>query len=141
MQKLEKVFDQIGNYSPLLYAIITLFSISNNYKLIIIFIIGYISNNYYNIFLKDYFFKKFNKDTNNDTPSGHFQKISYCLLFYYLNNKKINIIYIILYLLLCSILLYNCIHYKYHTIIDIITGILIGFSFCYSYSYIYKLFI
>jgi len=138
MTQIEKIFDSIGEHSPLLFAIITLFSIINNYKLVIIFIFGYILNNQYNIILKEYFFKKFNKSTNNDTPSGHFQRISYCFLFYYLNNDKINIVYIILYLLLNSILFYNCIHYKYHSIIDIITGTIFGFSFCYSYIFIYK---
>jgi membrane-associated phospholipid phosphatase len=113
-------------------------------------LIGFIISRLLNLFLEHIIFKKYNEkilltQTNsdsisvNDTPSGHFQSMSYSFLFYILShkNKYIYIIFLYLFIALCTF--YNCLLYKYHTGIDIISGIFFGLLFGYMYYKVYAI--
>ena len=138
----------LGTYSPQLFLILTLLSLYNNYNLIIIYLIGFILNKSLNFFLEHNIFKKYNEKKvdekkvdgkNNDVPSGHFQSMSYSFLFYILIHKNKNLYLIFLYLFIALCTFYNCIVYKYHTLIDIVSGIFFGLLFCYMYYKAYSI--
>jgi membrane-associated phospholipid phosphatase len=122
---IKKICDFIGLYSPLLFILLLSISLSNNYKLLVIYYVGLILNIIITIFLKKVAFEKYNKKGNN-MPSGHFQSLAYSLVFYLLSHKKWSQNYIFIFLFIAFCTFYNCITYKYHTIIEIIIGTLLG---------------
>ena len=133
----------LGDYSPYFFLIITSLSLFNNYDLLIIYLLGFIFNKPLNLFLESIVFYKYNEKTlteNNDMPSGHFQSMAYSFIFYILTHKIKNIFIIFLYLFISLCTFYNCIKFKYHTMIDIISGIITGFLFGYLYLKFSKLF-
>jgi membrane-associated phospholipid phosphatase len=140
----------LGDYSPYFFLIITSVSLMNNYDLLAVYLLGFIFNKPLNLFLEKFVFLRYNKKMlltqtnsndiqNNDIPSGHFQSMSYSFIFYILSHKNINPFIIFLYLFISLCTFYNCIKFKYHTIIDIISGIIFGFLFGYSYVNFSKL--
>jgi hypothetical protein len=141
----------LGKFSPYFFLIITVLSLTDNYRLLIIYLTGFILNKALNLFLEKTVFFKYNEkmlliQTNlnniqaNDTPSGHFQSMAYSFVFYILSHKNKNPLILFLYLFLSLSCLYNCIKFKYHTIVDIVTGIIFGSLFSYLYVNFSKLF-
>jgi hypothetical protein len=139
---IKKICDSIGYFSPLLFCLITIISlttITNSKNLYIIYLFGLVINRLFNIFLKKYVFYQYNKGLEHNMPSGHFQSMSYSFVFYILNIKNIHNNYLFLFLLIALCTFYNCIHYKYHTYSEIIVGIFIGSLLGYIFTKLKKL--
>ena len=142
-----EIIKYICNLSPEIFFIIIIFTLSDNYILVFLFFIGFYLNSTLNKYLKKYIYNKNNEiilltqtnDSNkhiDNMPSGHMQRITFCLLFYLLANKKNyekNIIVIFIYLILYIYFTYHCFHYNYHSFIDIILGVIYGLLFGYFY--------
>jgi membrane-associated phospholipid phosphatase len=140
-------FDNICKNSPDLFLIITILGLLhvNNYALILFFCLGFIVNNTLNRYLENIIFKKDNELTllsqddnekHNDIPSGHLQSTTFCFIFYLLsnnNNYTKNIFIIFIYLFLYIFCTCHIILYKYHTIVDVISGMFFGTLFSYVY--------
>uniref|UniRef100_A0A6C0D8Z4 Phosphatidic acid phosphatase type 2/haloperoxidase domain-containing protein n=1 Tax=viral metagenome TaxID=1070528 RepID=A0A6C0D8Z4_9ZZZZ len=157
MYNVYNVTDFFGFYSPLLFLLITItyfiFNDKNNKnntnkntnKLVIIlfYLIGYFINNILNVSLKQYTKFLTNKEftRRNNMPSGHFQSMAYSITFLYYvliqNNESmtsiVSMIVLFFYFIVAFSCFYNCLFYKYHTLIDILSGIFIGFWFGYLY--------
>jgi membrane-associated phospholipid phosphatase len=137
------ILEIIGDMAGYEFILITVLSFTNDYKLIIVYLFGILLNHILNNNILGYIFKKYNKQFERIIPSGHFQSMAYSFIFYILthtkqfifNNKYI--LYLYAFITLCTF--YNCIKFKYHTIIDIISGIIFGFLFGYSYVNFSKL--
>lgn len=134
----KKLCDYIGFLSPLLFAILIWISIRmhDSKNLWNIYLIGLVLNTLLTIFLKYKFFEEHNKKEGNDMPSGHFQSMSYSFIFYLLTIKNMQYFYafLFLYIFIALCTFYNCIHYKYHTIHEIIIGSLVGLLFGAAFS-------
>jgi membrane-associated phospholipid phosphatase len=129
---IKKICDYIGLFSPLLFMLLLSISLSNNYNLLAIYLFGLILNSLLTLFLKKVAFKKYNKK-GNDMPSGHFQSMAYSLIFYLLTQKRLQLVYLFIFLFIAFCTFYNCITYKYHSIFEIISGTIIGILFCYAF--------
>lgn len=127
---IHSISDVVGEYSLQMITIITLFSLMVNpykgYSLAFLFLVGLILNILLNRWLKEVVFKQFNQRSKNDFPSGHFQSISYGVLFYTLFVSKKRLYIYLLYLFIAGCTFYNCVYYKYHTYLDMIGGVSFG---------------
>ena len=141
--------DYMCKLSPQIFFILTIFILSNDYVLVIIFCIGFILNILLNKYLKKYIFRKKNEtifltQTNDsekhidNMPSGHMQSNTFSLLFYFLMSKNKNFVISLLYIILYTYTTYHCFHYKYHTLTDMIVGVMFGTIFCYLYFFIFR---
>ena len=134
------IFEIIGDMAGYEFILIAILSFANDYKLIISYLFGIYLNYHLNNNILGYIFKKYNI---NIDPSGHFQSIAFTFVFYILNhtNQFIldhkYILYLYAFIALCT--LNNCIIFNYHTIIDIIVGIIFGSLFSYLYVNFSKL--
>ena len=120
-------YQNIINYYnvPIVYWFtICLMIFSNSWLLLIVFITGYMINKKINIWLKNYLKQPLpdNNDNEYGMPSGHCQEIWFTFLFIYytFSNTFIKIFYGLLALYIS----YNCL--KYHTVMQMIIGILLG---------------
>ena len=143
--------NMLGNFAPAIYFFFTLSSIYNNITLMLIFLIGFFINDIINRLLRKTIFKKYNqiiasyknnKPVTNNTPSGHFQRMAFSLIFFILcyknkittfNNYNTLIIYLFLYLIFGLFEFYDCIKNQYHTLGDMSIGTLFGFLLGYIY--------
>lgn len=126
------VFSTIGHASPYLFWLITILSLLGNYPLIIVFIIGVLLNSTLNNIL-EYIFKKYLNQFGLIDPSGHFQALTFCFVFYILSHKTINLYVLFLFLFIALCCFMNCIVFNYHTTFEIILGIMFGVLFSYFY--------
>lgn len=126
------IFNIIGNTSPYSFWLITILSLLGNYPLIIVFVIGVLLNSILNNIL-GYILKNYLGQFGIPSLSGHFQALAFCFTFYILSHKTINpyILFLFLFIALCCFM--NCIIFNYHTIIEIILGVIFGILFSYFY--------
>jgi predicted ABC-type exoprotein transport system permease subunit len=126
------IFNTIGDFAPYGFWLITILSLLGNYPLIIVFIIGVLLNSLLHSIL-EYIFEKYINQFGLIDPSGHFQALAFCFVFYILSHKTINpyILFLFLFLALCCLM--NCIVFNYHTTFEIILGIIFGVLFSYFY--------
>ena len=126
------IFNIIGDLSVKEFFLITILSLIRNYNLLIVFIIGFLINSKLNKNL-EYMFTKYPSHFGIVDPSGHFQSMAFCFTFYILSHITINphIIFLFLFIALCSLM--NCIIFNYHTLFEIILGIIFGTLFSYFY--------
>ena len=135
------IFKTIGDMAGYEFILIAILSFLYDYKLIIIYLFGILLNHHLNNNVLGYILRKYN---SNIIPSGHFQSIAFTFVFYILNHtnqfifKHRYILYLYAFIAFCS--LNNCIMFKYHTIIDIVMGIIFGSLFSYLYVNFSKLF-
>ena len=142
--------DYIGLYAPIILFILSLFLLRNMATYLRFFVSGFILNNILNIILK--LFIKEPRPTQDQKaieiglvngarigfdkfgmPSGHGQNCGYCLAFITmtLNNPFITAIYSVI----TVISLFQRYLYNNHTILQLLVGILVGYSFGYlTYS-------
>ena len=134
------IFETIGDMAGYEFILITILSFANDYKLIIVYLFGILLNHILNNNILGYILKKYNSSI---IPSGHFQSMTFSFVFYILNHTNqfiLNHKYILyLYAFIAFCTLNNCIMFKYHTIIDIIVGIIFGSLFSYLYVNFSKL--
>ena len=126
------IFNIIGDMAPYGFLLINILSLFGNNQLIIVFIIGVLLNSILNSIL-EYIFEKYLNQFGLIDPSGHFQALAFCFVFYILSHKTINpyILFLFLFLALCCFM--NCIEFNYHTTFEIILGIIFGVLFSYFY--------
>jgi hypothetical protein len=135
------ILEIIGDMAGYEFILIAILSFINDYKLIIVYLIGILLNHYLNNNILGYIFKKYN---GNIIPSGHFQSMAFTFVFYILNHtsqfifKHRYILYLYAFIAFCSF--HNCIRFDYHTVIDIVMGIIFGSLFSYLYVNFSKLF-
>jgi membrane-associated phospholipid phosphatase len=134
--------EYIGDYSPEFIQLISIYAIfvsGVNTAFIIAYIIGIIINDQINKLLKQLTYK--------NMPSGHFQAILYSIIFTYLALRKTKlfkqywIYFAILYFIITAFCFYNCIKYKYHSLLEMLIGSIVGviiacieFYLIFSYS-------
>ena len=128
----------LGNYSPWIsfFGTLILFIFKTQPFLYIqIFIFGFILNILLNKFLKQIINDKRPKNdisNKNRMPSGHAQTTFYIIVFLSILLFKNKIsgyeikIWLIITILLGGLTVYNCIVHKYHTVDQIVIGILLG---------------
>lgn len=138
------ILELIGDQSGYEFMLITILSFTYDYKLIILYLLGIILNHKLNNDVLGIFFKKYDKQLGFLIPSGHFQSMAFSFIFYILNHSS-NFIFahkyiLYLYAFIASCTFYNCIKFNYHTINDIIVGIIFGSLFSYLYVNFTKLF-
>ena len=151
-EEMKKAFLNIGNSGPYILLIITIYLLWNKQNLLSYYIIGFFINILINICLKLIFkqprpsddkklfniiskpenqtlFKNKNSFDIYGMPSGHAQRTFYSVVFIWFALKNKN--YFILYLLFSLFIIFQRIYFNYHTIIQVIIGVLIGSIFGY----------
>ena len=141
----------LGDFTPTIFFLMTLSVIYNNISLIFIFFIGFLLNDIINRVLRKTIFKKYNEiivsyknniPVTNNSPSGHFQRMAFSLIFFILcyknnistlKNYDTLMIYLFLYLTFALFEFYDCIKHQYHTLGDMSIGTLLGFLLGYIY--------
>ena len=142
--------DILGNYAPWItfFGTILIFLFKNiEFIYLQIFVIGFFINLSFNIFLKRYIFNNnkhngfINKITGKNTmPSGHAQSTFYVIFFLsiIIFRKLISGIeynsWLFITYILGIITAYNCVRGKYHTIDQVVIGILFGYTVAYIAS-------
>jgi len=123
----------------LLITSIIIFLWFKKFKLLLIFIIGYILNRCFNILLrntiKDKRLTEYG-DAKYNMPSGHSQSVFYSLVFIFLflwNKNSLHYWILLFYSILCIGTVYTCIIYNYHTIDQAVVGLLIGGMFAFLF--------
>ena len=156
-EEMTKIFFYIGNNGPYFLLIITIYLLWNKHNLLFYYLIGFFISSILNIILKGVFKQprpsedeklfKISLKTGNEAifknkipfdvygmPSGHAQSTFYSTVFIWfaLKNKKI----FTLYFLFSLFIVFQRVHFSYHTIIQVIVGSLIGSSFAYFMYFI-----
>lgn len=126
------IFNNIGDFAPYGFWLITILSLLGNYPLIIVFIIGVLLNSLLHSILK-YILKNYLGQFGIPSLSGHFQALAFVFVFYILSHKTINPYIILLFIFLALCCFMNCIEFNYHTTYEIILGIIFGILFSYLY--------
>lgn len=143
-------FDTVGNSGPVILMIFSFYLLRNKKSLFYYYIIGLFLNALLNLVLKGLFkmprplddIKTFNLALKNGDrfifkngvphdifgmPSGHTQSAIYSTTFVFLALKDYKIL--ILYVFISLITMCQRVYYKWHTILQVIVGGIIGFIF------------
>jgi membrane-associated phospholipid phosphatase len=154
---LSNIFYKCGEFGPFILFIISCFLLRNKETLLYYYNIGFFLDNIINIVLKGIFqqprpsqdIKQFNLAINNGKrfifkdgvpfdiygmPSGHAQSSFYSTIFIYLSFKNNNILF--MYIVVCIIILSQRVVYKFHSILQVIIGSIIGLLLGYYGYYI-----
>ena len=149
-QTIEKIFDFIGGYGPLIIFFTTIKLLWFKSNLLTYYCYGYFLDLITNIILKGIFkqprpgedpelFKIAVKSGNRfkfkdgfpydifGMPSGHSQSMFYSTIFIYLSLKNNKIL--ISYVLFSLLVLYHRIHFNHHTFLQILSGSIVGILF------------
>ena len=142
-----EIFNKIGGYGPIILIFLSWFLLWNNSILFFYYTIGIFIDNIFNLFLKGIFkqprpseeLKKFNLALTHGKrfifkdgiphdmfgmPSGHTQCALFSTIFIFLSLHKINLLYF--YLIISFITIFQRIYFKYHSILQVIIGGLVG---------------
>ena len=142
-----EIFNIVGGYGPIILIFLSWYLLWNNSKLFFYYTIGIFFNSIFNLFLKGIFqqprpsedLKKFNLALSHGKrfvfkdgiphdmfgmPSGHTQSAIFSTIFIYLSLKKMNILYI--YLFISLVTMSQRISFKYHTILQVMAGGFVG---------------
>jgi membrane-associated phospholipid phosphatase len=142
-----EIFNKIGGYGPVILIFLSWYLLWNNSKLFFYYTIGIFLNSMFNLILKGIFqeprpsedLKKFNlalsqgkrfifKDNMPHDmfgmPSGHTQSAIFSTTFVYLALKKMNVLYI--YLFISLVTMSQRVFFKYHTVLQVIAGGFVG---------------
>lgn len=132
---LKLIFDKLGKFGPVILIFLSIYFLWNNH--VILFIIGIVFNLLFNLLLKGIIQQPRPLDNdllnipynNYGMPSGHAEISFFCTSFVYFCLRNLNILYLYLFISLLSIT--QRVVFKFHTILQIIVGSLIGFSLGY----------
>jgi len=153
------LFNKFGNYGPLLLIILSFYLLRKKTNLFYYYTIGVFLNAILNLFLKGLIqmprpsedLKEFNLALKNGKrfvfkngiphdmfgmPSGHTQSVMFSTIFIFLALKNYKILY--LYLLISLITMSQRIYYNFHTLSQVLAGILVGLFFGYLMFYLCK---
>lgn len=138
----KNLLDKLCHYNPyiLLFTSIIILLLSNETKLILYYIIGYILCIIIIKILK-YSIKDERPYWNHEKslynmPSGHCMTVFYSIVFIYMYfqlNTTCNNIILLLYYIVGIFMIYNCIEGNYHTVDQTIIGAICGIIFGYYY--------
>lgn len=143
---------ELGGYGPILLMLLSWYLLWHHKNLFFYFNFGLISNAVLNTILKgliqeprpmfdskkinlmtthtkDYFFQKGIPFDIYGMPSGHAQASFFMTAFIYLTLKHTNLLY--LYILFSLIICYQRVKYQFHSISQIIVGVIVGSGFAY----------
>jgi membrane-associated phospholipid phosphatase len=143
---------ELGGYGPLLLIILSWYLLWHHNKLFFYFNVGLFANAVLNLILKgviqeprpmfdskkiklmttharDYFLQNGILFDIYGMPSGHAQAAFFMSIFMYLSLKHTNLLY--LYLFFSLLICYQRIKYNFHSISQVIVGIIIGSGFAY----------
>ena len=146
------LFNEIGGYGPLILFILSNYLLWDKHNLFFYYNIGIFVNAILNLILKGIFQQpRPSEDTNKfnlalkygkrflfkdgipydifGMPSGHSQSSLFSSIFIYFSLKKLNILY--LYLFISLITMAQRVSYNYHTVFQVIVGALVGAFFGY----------
>jgi membrane-associated phospholipid phosphatase len=146
------IFDEFGKFGPVILFFLSLYLLRNQKNLFFYYTIGIFLNCILNLLLKGIFqqprptedYKKFDLALKNGKrfifkngvpfdvfgmPSGHSQSVIYSTIFIYLALKKLNILY--LYLFISLITIVQRVTYNHHTVFQVIVGAFVGAAFGY----------
>ena len=144
---LSDIFYKCGAYGPLILYIFSCYLLRNKEILLYYYNIGFFIDTILNIILKGIFqqprpsedIKQFNLALNSGKrfifkdgvpfdifgmPSGHAQSSLFSTIFVYFSLKKTNVLY--LYLLLSVVTVSQRVVYKFHTLLQVLIGSIIG---------------
>jgi multisubunit Na+/H+ antiporter MnhE subunit len=137
------IIDSIGYFSPTLFLLLTIVSFTTfkSKNLLTIYLVGFVVNTLCRNFFKHIVFHNYNTKRGHNMPSGHFQSMSYSFTFYMLNSKNNTFFYpfLFLYFFIALCTFYNCIHYQYHSYLEIIIGIIFGSLIGYAFFHLFHL--
>jgi len=156
---IEKIFNELGNYGPVILFIRTLIFLRKKKTLFYYYLFGFFINILFNQILKKCiqeprpsvdsksfamamkYAKSKNylgslKDDLFGMPSGHSQSVLFSTVFVFLTMKKENTNLILFYLVISLITLIQRVKYMFHTVNQVIVGSIIGILFAYIVYYI-----
>lgn len=152
---LDKIFNYIGGFGPLILLFSSLFLLWNKHNLFFYYCIGIFINAILNLVIKGilqqprpsedlkefnlalkhgkrFIFKDYLPHDIFGMPSGHTQSSFFSTIFVYLSLQNIKILY--MYLILTFITMAQRIAYDYHTVLQVFVGAIVGILFgCYMY--------
>lgn len=142
-----EIFNTIGGFGPIILLFLSWYLLWDNSRLFFYYTIGFFIDNIFNLFLKGIFqqprpsedVKKFNLALSHGKrfifkngipydmfgmPSGHTQCVIFSTTFIYLALRKMNLLYIYLFISILTML--QRISFKFHTLLQVIVGGLVG---------------
>lgn len=129
------IFEYIGDNSVYIIAIISIILLLyiKKYIFLIFYIIGLLCNDKLNKIIKEFIH-------DSKMPSGHFQGIfySFAIIILLFSKEKYFIYILSIFFIIILSCLYNCLHYKYHTLFQIVNGSILGSFIGFSVLYIYE---
>ena len=149
---------EIGKYGPIILIITSFYLLWNKPNLYFYYVVGVFINSILNIILKGIFLqprpnediKDFNLALKNGRlfifkngiipldifgmPSGHSQSAFFSCAFIYLALRQLNILWF--YLSISFITIYQRVSYKYHSVLQVLVGGVIGVIFAYLVYYL-----
>lgn len=143
---------ELAGYGPIILILLSWYLLWDHKNLFFYFNVGLVANSILNIILKgiiqeprplfdskkiklitthakDYFFQNGIPFDIYGMPSGHAQTTFFTTIFIYLTLKHNNLLY--LYILLSLIICYQRVKYQFHSISQVLVGVIVGSSFAY----------
>lgn len=152
MNMLTELFNEFGGYGPLILYFLSTYLLWDKGNLFFYYNVGIFVNLVLNLILKGliqeprpsedpktfrlalshgkrFLFKDGIPHDIFGMPSGHAQSAFFSTLFIYLSFRKTNLVYI--YLCISMIIMAQRVAYKYHTVLQVLIGAIIGAGFGY----------
>jgi membrane-associated phospholipid phosphatase len=151
------LFNDFGNYGPVILFFLSLFLLWDNHNLFFYYTVGIFVNTVLNLILKAIIqqprptedVKKFNLALTHGKrflfkdgipfdifgmPSGHSQSVFFSTIFIFLSLREENLLYF--YTLYSLLIISQRIVFNYHTILQVIIGAIVGSLFAYFVYYL-----
>ena len=151
------LFDDMGNYGPVFLIFLSMYILWNSHNLFFYYTVGIFVNAILNIILKAiiqqprpsvdidkfellmkhgkrFLFKDGIPFDIFGMPSGHAQASLFSTIFIFLSMRQNNLLYF--YLLFSLLIISQRVVFKYHTILQVIVGAIIGSLFAYFVYYL-----
>ena len=152
MNMIAELFNEFGAYGPVILYFLSIYLLWNHHNLFFYYNVGIFVNSILNLILKGliqeprpsedpktfrlalshgkrFLFKDGIPHDIFGMPSGHAQSAFFSTLFIYLSFRKTNLVYI--YLFISMLIMAQRVAYKYHTVLQVLIGAIIGAGFGY----------
>ncbi len=149
---MQSILYGIGHLGPYGFGILSIYLLRNKDTLLFCYILGNTANIVMNFILKNIIRQprpKPIKDIDEDNssiiqqlreidvygmPSGHSQSAAFSTMFIYLALNQTNLL--LLYLVVSGITLWQRVHYKFHTVMQVLVGAVVGTGIAYCTFYL-----
>ena len=149
---MQNILYGIGHLGPYGFGILSIYLLRNNDTILFCYILGNAANIVMNFILKNIIKQPRPKPINavgedNSSviqqlleidvygmPSGHSQSAAFSTMFIYLVFKQTNLL--VLYLVVTCITLWQRVHYKFHTLMQVLVGSAVGAGIAYCTFYL-----